>query len=81
MPVILVLLAAVFLAKFGWLLAAFGEAAAVGRLIGGWLAQRRPPASSSVGATPTSRRGLTGSTPRYWPAQPECVEAGSSPLN
>ena len=40
MPVILVLLAAVFLADFGWLLAAFTAAAAVGRVIGGWLARR-----------------------------------------
>jgi MFS family permease len=40
MPVILVLLAAVFLAHFGWLLAAFTAAAAVGRVIGGWLARR-----------------------------------------
>jgi hypothetical protein len=36
----LVLLAAVFLAHFGWLLAAFAGAAAAGRLIGGWLARR-----------------------------------------
>jgi MFS family permease len=40
MPVILVLLAAAFLAHFGWLLAAFTAAAALGRLIGGWLARR-----------------------------------------
>jgi MFS family permease len=40
MPVILVLLAAVFLAHFGWLLAACAAAAAVGRVIGGWLARR-----------------------------------------
>ncbi len=40
MPVIPVLLAAVFLAHFGWLLAAFTGAAAVGRVIGGWLARR-----------------------------------------
>lgn len=29
-----------FVAHFGWLLAAFAAAGAVGRLIGGWLARR-----------------------------------------
>jgi hypothetical protein len=34
------LLAAAAVAKFAWLLAAIGAAAAIGRLIGGWLARR-----------------------------------------
>ena len=40
MPLLLLLLAAVFVAHFFWLLAALGATAVAGRLIGGWLARR-----------------------------------------
>ncbi|ETZ58160.1 hypothetical protein L841_0083 [Mycobacterium sp. MAC_080597_8934] len=40
MPLILLLIAAAVLVKFGWLLAAFAGVAAAGSAIGKWLARR-----------------------------------------
>jgi hypothetical protein len=39
-PLIVLLLAAAFVTKFFWILVAFAATAALGRLVGGWLARR-----------------------------------------